>query len=718
MAITRDVLFVLSSAPSNPTPSPDVIITTQGTYATTYGLTAEPPIQGSRITAAALTYSTVFGIGRALDTTNPATGEPEVIGTLGPVPGPFEIVSLGSIGIFAAVDSNDNNRLWHTDGTFDGTYELRVPDAAADLRPAHLTRLGNVVVFTGTTVEGGPALWRTDGSNAGTVQLSAGGAVLGVTGTAVMGTVNGRVVFATSSSSNRGQVLVSTDGTSAGTRVFDPAFGTSGALGQSLPGGPLLLTDGGGSIYTTDGVNAPTLVASYGAPNSGVTVSDFALIGQRAAFVVDVTSAQQVHTQSLVVTDGTTAGTSPVGIPVQGPIGAFGLQLSLLTSFGSRLLFSAIDAATSATAGSTGLWVTDGTSAGTFEIRAGIDPLSITVDGGRAFVVGQNSARNVDVLYTTDGTVVGTTAVLNSGPGNVLSAGVVDTTHVNVTGTHDQYAVAGLGGGALGIVDTVAGRDGSASYPAHTIAFTDGTGVLDTTGNAEAVARIYQAALGVSPDIRGLIGYTEALDAGTTSLAQIADSAATSPQSIAEHGTPSNSDFINILYENAAHRAADAGGLAGYVNQLAAGVTRGAVLLGISQGYESRVNDLGVAGQANDATVYRLYQAIVGRAPDASGQQSFSGALTGGATVQQIAAAMLGSGEYAARFGNPSDTQFVADLFQNLLQRPADPGGLASLTAALASGVSRAGLVAASVGSDEARLVTSQATHDGWVYLR
>jgi len=113
--------------------------------------------------------------------------------------------------------------------------------------------------------------------------------------------------------------------------------------------------------------------------------------------------------------------------------------------------------------------------------------------------------------------------------------------------------------------------------------------------------------------------------------------------------------------------------------------------------------------------VYRLYQAIDARAPDAGGQQVYSAALTSGQTVRQLATEMLSSPEYGTKFGLPDNAAFVAELYKNLLQRTPDAGGLTAFTASLDAGASRGAIVAAFVTGDEARLTTALATHDGWV---
>ena len=560
--------------------------------------------------------------------------------------------------------------------------------AAADFRPQGFVRFGNAVLFQGRAADGTPALWRTDGTVAGTVEIMALRPDL--VALTPIGVANGRLVFFEQfsgypPSSN----FYSTDGTAAGTRAIGPNynFGFPTGPGVQLPNGSLLAA--AYNLGPLEGVGAPPVGA--GPPGA---VANVTALGQGAAFTVT-----DLTTTRLWVTDGTTAGTRELNTAQ--------VDAGNLTAFDSRVLFSAQDQ----TGATTGLWVTDGTDAGTVEIAAGINPSSIVVDDGRAFVVGAGGST-----YTTDGTAAGTRQI-SPANGYTVSPGVVDATHVSVSGSGDQYEVVVSSTGAMVIADTVPNRDGSATYDARTISFIEtfgtGTGLLDPTGNAEAVNRLLLTAYDKPIDVGALIGLTEQLDAGALTLVQVAHLVLSGPQFVGL----SDSAFVTLLYSNEYHRPPDAGGLAALTGALASGVSRDTVLVDVSQSFESRADTVQVGGQANDATVYRLYQAVLGRAPDPNGQQFFSAALTNGLTAQQLAADLLGSGEYATRFATPSNDQFVADLYQNILHRAADPSGLASFGAELSSGASRASVAATFAGGTEARLDTALATHDGWIEI-
>jgi hypothetical protein len=98
----------------------------------------------------------------------------------------------------------------------------------------------------------------------------------------------------------------------------------------------------------------------------------------------------------------------------------------------------------------------------------------------------------------------------------------------------------------------------------------------------------------------------------------------------------------------------------------------------------------GAAGQA-----YRLYGAALGRTPDQIGLGHWTNALeTGAISLANAAADFVGSAEFASRYGAPDAAGFVSLLYQNVLGRTADAGGLKYWTDMMEKfGVSRAGVL-------------------------
>lgn len=93
----------------------------------------------------------------------------------------------------------------------------------------------------------------------------------------------------------------------------------------------------------------------------------------------------------------------------------------------------------------------------------------------------------------------------------------------------------------------------------------------------------------------------------------------------------------------------------------------------------------GAAGQA-----YRLYRAALDRAPDLPGLGYQMDALDHGLGLVRLAANFIASPEFQGRYGALNNTQFVTQLYANVLDRAPDAAGLAYHVGHLDAGRSRA----------------------------
>ncbi len=84
--------------------------------------------------------------------------------------------------------------------------------------------------------------------------------------------------------------------------------------------------------------------------------------------------------------------------------------------------------------------------------------------------------------------------------------------------------------------------------------------------------------------------------------------------------------------------------------------------------------------------VFRLYQVTLGRDPDVGGLLGWSEHVARGMTLEQAAQGFTQSAEFQLRYGATTDSEFVALLFHNVLGRDPAPAGLAGWTARLADG--------------------------------
>jgi hypothetical protein len=284
-------------------------------------------------------------------------------------------------------------------------------------------------------------------------------------------------------------------------------------------------------------------------------------------------------------------------------------------------------------------------------------------------------------------------------------------------GSHDQYIVAS-NNGSLYVQDKVVGRDGTQTLPGTNImSFTDGSGVYDPTGTAEDVARLYQAALSRAPDVDGLRTWTSYVDNSHVPLSAVANSFATSPEFVQTYGSLSDDGFVQRLYQNTLGRSADVDGERSWDGALASGTSRGAVTLSFAECPENKGKMLATTGDADNAEVYRLYQAAFHRPAEFAGENFWSSVLASGSTPTQIAQNFIGSAEFQNDYGPLSSSDFVSTLYQNVLHRIADAAGLQYWTSTLQAGSSEASVLVGFSDSLEDRVQTAGATHADWVFV-
>jgi Ca2+-binding RTX toxin-like protein len=225
---------------------------------------------------------------------------------------------------------------------------------------------------------------------------------------------------------------------------------------------------------------------------------------------------------------------------------------------------------------------------------------------------------------------------------------------------------------------------------------------------ATQVYRLYQATLDRVPDQAGQIGWTEALVTGANTLPGVAAGFVGSREFQNVYGALDDTGFVQLLYQNVLNRAADAGGLQGWLNALAGGASRADVVVGFANSREFINTTTAAAVTYTDARspagwsdeVFRAYQATLGRDPDTGGLLDWTGRLATGTPLTDVIAGFVGSREFQNTYGGLDDTGFVQLLYQNVLGRAADAAGLTDWTGRLAAGMSRAEVV---LGFSESR---------------
>jgi len=239
---------------------------------------------------------------------------------------------------------------------------------------------------------------------------------------------------------------------------------------------------------------------------------------------------------------------------------------------------------------------------------------------------------------------------------------------------------------------------------------------------AGQVYRLYQATLDRAPDIGGHLDWTGRIYAGDIDIRGAATGFVNSAEFQSVYGALTNPEFVELLYQNVLNRAADAGGLAGWVGQLDGGATRAQVVVGFSESAEfignTAADAASFAGSANEQTwsdeVYRVYRATLDRSPDRGGFLDWIDRLADGTPLVNAVTGFVNSQEFQQTYGALTNPQFVDLLYQNVLGRSADAGGLADWTGRLDSGTSRAQVVLGFSESNEFINNTRQDTTD-WI---
>ncbi len=322
--------------------------------------------------------------------------------------------------LFFILSDGQRRDLWRSDGTDAGTLQL-TPGPAHVAGYSTVRAAGNVVFFEGTDDDHGAELWKSDGTPEGTVLVK--DIEPGVNGSDLrdLTAVQNRVYF-TAQTSAAGRELWVSDGTDAGTHIVKdilPDFNSSNPTLLTVHGGRLWFfasaddDQASRKLWSTDGTEAGTLLAADFTPGASFFEGDAVWAGTHL-FVSGGTS----DASGLWATDGTTAGSQRIS-PVLFESGKHDLA-----ALGETLFFSGFDSSHQET-----LWISDGTSAGTRPLldRNGnpIDrPASFRVFDGLMFFSAQDGG-----LWQSDGTPQGTFNLRhlsppgNSGPVQLVPAG-------------------------------------------------------------------------------------------------------------------------------------------------------------------------------------------------------------------------------------------------------------------------------------------------------
>lgn len=310
--------------------------------------------------------------------------------------------------LFTCMESYPTQVLWR--GTEEGPVRLTAP--AVSVSPySSAAVLGSTVFFSAIEFGYGFELWKSDGTPEGTVRVadllsgSGDGNPYGFTA------FQGRVFFA--AWSNTGVEIGSTDGTEEGTRLLLPANTLDAFPPLGVHGGRLWFPareDSGAhgfELWSTDGTAEGTrgLDLVPGPAN----LAPFRLISAGPRMFFSGTEGGA----GLWVSDGTEAGSHRIGEASLVPQAERGRDAALV---GERLFYRAY--------GDGWLWQSDGTAAGTRPVPG---PDGEPVAGARDLTpfAGQLFFLWRDAIWRTDGTAAGTLPVEGGfqAPGELTAVG-------------------------------------------------------------------------------------------------------------------------------------------------------------------------------------------------------------------------------------------------------------------------------------------------------
>lgn len=285
---------------------------------------------------------------------------------------PNAFVTIDEATYFAAHDRKHGRELWRTDGTKAGTRLVKNigPGSKSGIQGDVLAGADHVLYFVANDGRHGSKLWRSDGTAAGTRMIRgiAPGSSVAWWDTPAPSR-SGDIVYFQAETKKAGLELWRTDGTASGTfLVKDIRPGPKASKPQDLTAvGDLLYftaMDGkhGRELWRTDGTAEGTsLVADLSPGKAGSSLGELAALGEELLFAVWDYSGELAIPGTLYRTDGTEAGTQPLG-PVEGDDGLLRhwSEFPATVSVDGRLVFAADDGVSGLE-----LWSTDGTASGT-----------------------------------------------------------------------------------------------------------------------------------------------------------------------------------------------------------------------------------------------------------------------------------------------------------------------------------------------------------------
>lgn len=304
----------------------------------------------------------------------------------------YFVASNGEL-YFEATDGIHGMQLWKSNGTAAGTMPATLVPGAPNAGITDLTDINGTLYFFATNASASyySSLWKSDGTVAGTTMVADN------TGGIDLTSANGKIYFAD------GDQIWTTNGTAAGTYsvVTVPQQVTDLTAADST-----LFFMNGNQLWKSDGTAAGTIEVTDINESAGTNQIDFLIGVNNDVYVVD--------SGNLWFSDGTAAGTHGVASSDGGPVGG----VAAGTAYNGKLYFG-----TSLGYAAEGLWETDGTDAGTIQVKqikgsstAEEQPTNFAVINGTLYFAADDGIHGLEP-WRSDGTTAGTSMVMDINPG-------------------------------------------------------------------------------------------------------------------------------------------------------------------------------------------------------------------------------------------------------------------------------------------------------------
>lgn len=158
----------------------------------------------------------------------------------------------------------------------------------------------------------------------------------------------------------------------------------------------------------------------------------------------------------------------------------------------------------------------------------------------------------------------------------------------------------------------------------------------------QSIARLYQAFYKRLPDTEGFLYWMEARRTGGWSIYRVAEQFAKAPEFKTMYGTLDDAAYVDRVYDNVLGRAPDAAGRQYWIDQLASGVTRGRVMTSFSESPEYK------AAQQSRMHVVGCYGVMLNRIPTNQELAAWKTHLDGGGSTRDMIAMLRTGDEYLA----------------------------------------------------------------------